>query len=431
MTEFGLWLSLGGIILLLLLSALFSMSETGMTASSEARIGFLANQGNKSAKRVQKLLAQRDKLISSILLGNNAVNILASSLATSALIGLFGDVGVAYATVAMTILVLIFGEVMPKTYAINRPERVAVLLAPFIYRFVRLLAPLVNVVQMICVLALRAFGVRISRDTSMTASEEIRSTLQLHAESGAMVKHERDMLGSILDLDEVPVGDVMVHRRSMEMLDADLPPDEFVRQVLASSHTRIPVWRGEPENVVGVLHAKDLLRALSACEFKPEKLDLGQLLQTPWFVPDTTTLREQLNAFRQRRAHFALVVDEYGAIMGLVTLEDILEEIVGDIRDEHDPAQRGLRLQPDGSLLVDGATTIRDLNRQFDWHLPDDDATTIAGLVLHEAQVVPEPGQVFVFHDFRFEVLRRQGNRITHLRMTPPAPRSDTADPAD
>lgn len=423
MNEWGLWLSLGGIFLLLLLSALFSMSETGLTASSEARISFLANQGNKSARRVQRLLMQRDRLISSILLGNNAVNILASSLATSALIGLFGDVGVAYATVAMTVLVLIFGEVMPKTYAINRPERVAVWVAPFIQQFVRVMAPLVMVVQWIGVHALRLFGLRITRDTSMTASEEFRSTLQLHAETGAMVKHERDMLGSILDLEEVPVGDVMVHRRNMEMLDADLPPDEFVRQALASSHTRIPVWRTEPENVVGVLHAKNLLRALAANDFKADKLNLAQLLQQPWFVPDTTTLREQLNAFRQRRAHFALVVDEYGAIMGLVTLEDILEEIVGDIRDEHDPAQRGLRLQPDGSLLVDGATTIRDLNRQFDWHLPDDDATTIAGLVLHEAQAIPEPGQVFVFHDFRFEVLRRQGNRITHLRLTPPAPR--------
>lgn len=431
MSDLGLWLAVGGILLLLLLSALFSMSETGLTASSEARINHLAAHGNKRAKRVQKLLSQRDRLISSILLGNNAVNILASSLATSALIGLFGDVGVAYATVAMTVLVLIFGEVLPKTYAINRPERVAVWVAPGIDRFVRLIAPLVAVVQWICVRMLRLFGARVLPDSELTASEEIRSTLQLHAESGAMVKHERDMLGSILDLDEVPVGDVMIHRRIMEMLDADLPPDEFVRQVLASSHTRIPVWRNEPENVIGVLHAKDLLRALAANEFKADKLDLGQLLQPPWFVPDTTTLREQLNAFRQRRAHFALVVDEYGAIMGLVTLEDILEEIVGDIRDEHDPAQRGMRLQPDGSLLVDGGTTIRDLNRQFDWHLPDDDATTIAGLVLHEAQAIPESGQVFVFHDFRFEVLRRQGNRITHLRVTPLASRGEQADPAD
>ena len=260
-----------------------------------------------------------------------------------------------------------------------------------------------------------------------SASEALRHQLQESTGEGALVKHERDMLGSILDLDEVPVGDVMVHRRKMEMLDAALPPAEIVAQVLASRHTRIPVWRGEPENVVGVLHAKNLLRALHSLNFDLTRLDLDKLLQPPWFVPDTTTLREQLNAFRQRRMHFALVVDEYGAILGLVTLEDILEEIVGDIRDEHDSAQRVYRLQPDGTLMVDGTATIRDLNRQFDWHLPDDDATTIAGLVLHEAQSIPDVGQVFVFHDFRFEVLRRQRHQITVLKLTPLQRRDDAA----
>jgi len=266
---------------------------------------------------------------------------------------------------------------------------------------------------------LRLLGLSVARDRMVSASDEMRSTLQLHAEEGTMVKHERDMLGSILDLDEVPVGDIMVHRRSMVMLDAGLPPQEIVQQVLASPHTRIPVWRDEPENVIGVLHAKDLLRALSAVQFDVARLDLPRLLSPPWFVPETTTLRGQLNAFRQRRAHFALVVDEYGAIMGLVTLEDILEEIVGDIRDEHDPARSLYRRQPDGALVVDGMATIRDLNRQFDWHLPDDDATTIAGLVLHEAQTIPEPGQVFGFHGFRFEILRRHRHQITLLKVMP------------
>ncbi|WP_430395820.1 transporter associated domain-containing protein [Ferrovibrio sp.] len=252
-----------------------------------------------------------------------------------------------------------------------------------------------------------------------TATDVLRSQLEQHAAQGSLVKLERDMLGSILDLDEVPIGDVMVHRRKMEMLDASLPPAEIVAQVLESSHTRIPVWRDEPENVIGVLHAKTLLRELHALHFEIEKLDLKPLLLEPWFVPETTTLREQLNAFRQRRAHFALVVDEYGAILGLVTLEDILEEIVGDIRDEHDRPKRVYRRQADGSVLVDGTATIRQLNRQFDWHLPDEHATTIAGLVLHEAQVIPEAGQVFVFHDFRFEVLRRHRNQITVLKIAP------------
>ncbi|HEX6957548.1 MAG TPA: HlyC/CorC family transporter [Ferrovibrio sp.] len=416
------------IVLLLALSAFFSMSETGLTAASPPRIHHLAGEGKRGANAVLKLLESRELLISSILLGNNAVNILASALATNLLITLFGDVGVAYATVAMTVLVLIFGEVMPKTYAINKPERVALAVAPTIAVLIRLLAPLVRAVQWIGVRTLRLFGVHIARDQPLTASEEIRSALQLHAEEGRMVKHERDMLGSILDLEEVPVGDVMVHRRNMVMLDADLPPDELVRQVLASPHTRIPIWKGDPENVIGVLHAKDLLRALAASGFDQQKLDLPRLLTTPWFVPETTTLRGQLNAFRQRRAHFALVVDEYGAIMGLVTLEDILEEIVGDIRDEHDPASRIYRLQPDGSLVVDGMATIRDINRQFDWHLPDDDATTIAGLVLHETQTIPDPGQVFMFHGFRFEILRRLRHQVTLLKLTPAPPPNSSAE---
>lgn len=407
------------IVLLLALSAFFSMSETGLTAASPPRIHHLANEGKTRANTVLKLLEMRDLLISSILLGNNAVNILASALATNLLIAVFGDAGVIYATVVMTVLVLIFGEVMPKIYAINKPERVALLVAPTIAFLVRALAPLVRAVQWVGVNTLRLVGVQIVREQPLTASEEIRSALQLHAEEGTMVKHERDMLGSILDLEEVPVGDVMVHRRNMVMLDADLPPDELVRQVLSSPHTRIPVWKGDPENVIGVLHAKDLLRALAAVQFDIQKIDLPRLLALPWFVPETTTLRGQLNAFRQRRAHFALVVDEYGSIMGLVTLEDILEEIVGDIRDEHDPARRIYRLQPDGSLVVDGTATIRDLNRQFDWRLPDDDATTIAGLVLHEAQMIPEPGQVFIFHGFRFEILRRLRHQVTLLKLTP------------
>lgn len=403
MSEIQIILTAAAILLLLGLSAFFSMSETGLTAASPPRINHLAGQGKTRATTVLRLLEMRDLLISSILLGNNAVNILASALATNLLIVLFGEVGVVYATIGMTLLVLVFGEVMPKTYAINKPERVALAVAPVIAALIRLLAPVVRCVQWVGVSTLRLFGVHITRDQSLSASEEIRSTLQLHAEEGTMVKHERDMLGSILDLDEVPVGDVMVHRRNMVMLDAGLPPDEIVRQVLSSPHTRIPVWRDEPENVIGVLHAKDLLRALSAAQFEVSRIDLPKLVAPPWFVPDTTSLRGQLNAFRQRRAHFALVVDEYGAIMGLVTLEDILEEIVGDIRDEHDPASRIYRKQADGSLVVDGAATIRDLNRQFDWRLPDDDATTIAGLVLHEAQMIPEAGQVFVFHGFRLK----------------------------
>jgi Mg2+/Co2+ transporter CorB len=230
------------------------------------------------------------------------------------------------------------------------------------------------------------------------------------------------MAGGVLDLRELEVSDVMVHRTKILSVNADDPPEEVVRVTLESPFTRLPLWRATPENIVGMLHVKDLLRALQGVGGDPAKIDIGALATEPWFVPDTTPLYEQLRAFRRRKIHFAIVVDEYGVVMGHVTLEDILEEIVGDITDEHDIDIPGVRPQPDGSVNVDGGVPIRDLNRVMDWHLPDAEATTIAGLVIHESRTIPEPGQSFTFHGFRFRVLRRNRNRITGLRITPLEP---------
>jgi Mg2+/Co2+ transporter CorB len=221
----------------------------------------------------------------------------------------------------------------------------------------------------------------------------------------------------------VTVSDIMVHRTKMRTLDADLPPDELVREVLASSYTRMPLWRGEPDNIIGMLHAKDLFRAYAAVGGDASRINAADIALEAWFVPEATTLRDQLKAFLSRKIHSALVVDEYGVVLGLLTLEDIIEEIVGDIKDEHDLLAQGVRQQMDGSLIVDGSVTIRDLNRAMDWNLPDDEAATIAGLVIHEARAIPEPRQTFSFHGLRFEVLRRQHNRIATLRITPLAPR--------
>jgi Mg2+/Co2+ transporter CorB len=215
------------------------------------------------------------------------------------------------------------------------------------------------------------------------------------------------------------VSDIMVHRTKMDAIDVELPTEQVVDAALKSSHTRLPLWRGEREEIVGILHAKTLLRALREARGDLSRLDILSLSTPPWFVPDSTTLKDQLNAFLKRKAHFAIVVDEYGEVMGLVTLEDIIEEIVGDITDETDIASLAARVQPDGSLIVDGSVPIRDVNRMMEWDIPDEEATTIAGLVIHEAQTIPEPGQRFTFHSFRFEVLRRQRNRITALRVTP------------
>ncbi len=411
---------LGAVIGLIIASAFFSGSETALTAASRARMHQIEKTGEKRAKIVAALLETRERLIGALLLGNNLVNILASAMATSLAIRLFGDAGVVYATVVMTALVVVFAEVLPKTYAIIHPDRVALFVSPLVRLIVWVFGPVTMAIEVVVRGIMRAAGSKIA-DTQplLSAHEELRGAIDLHHREGAVVAEDRYMLGGILDLRDLEVSDVMVHRTEMRMLNGDEPPEKIVQEVLASPHTRMPLWKGEPENIVGVLHAKDLLRTLAAENADASKLDIEAIVTPPWFVPDVTTLQDQLNAFLKRKAHFALVVDEYGEVMGLVTLEDILEEIVGDIADEHDIVVEGVRPQTDGAVLVDGSVPIRDLNRAMEWNLPDDEATTIAGLVIHEARQIPEPGQAFTFHGFRFQVARKTGNRLTKLRITP------------
>ncbi len=407
------------IFILVLLSAFFSGSETALTAASRPRIHHLARKGNARAILVNRLDEQKERLIGGILLGNNLVNILASALATASFVRVFPDAGVLYATVVMTALILIFAEVLPKTYAISNPSRVALAVAPAINVFVQVLSPVVAAVQWIVRLNLMAIGVQVDRMTRvLSPSEELRHAIDLHARESGMVKRERNMLESVLDLGEVEVSEVMVHRKNMLMIDADEPGSEIVRKALNCPYTRIPLWRNKPENIIGVLHAKDVLRSLNDNSGHVDSVDFATVATAPWFVPETTTLREQLSAFLAGRAHFALVVDEYGSLMGLVTLEDVLEEIVGDIHDEHDAIAHGIRPQSDGIYLINGDVTIRDLNRHFEWDLPDEEATTIAGLVIEHAQSIPDVGQRFVVHGNTFEIVRRKRNQITTLRVT-------------
>jgi Mg2+/Co2+ transporter CorB len=419
----GLGITLGAILGLLIISAFFSGSETALTAASRARMHALEEDGNKHARIVNRLLLTRERLIGAILLSYNLANIAASALATSVLLDLFGHAGVAYATVVMTVLVVVFAEVLPKTYTIVNADRMALFVAPTTRLVVAVLAPVTAAMQWIVRHTLRLFGVSISDDVEvLSAHEEIRGAIELHHKEGGVVKLTRDMLGGVLDLRELTVSDIMVHRTKMDAIDVDLPTEQIVDLALKSSHTRVPLWRGEREEIVGILHAKQLLRALRDSKGDLSKLDIMAIAVPPWFVPDTTTLKDQLNTFLKRKAHFAIVVDEYGEVMGLLTLEDIIEEIVGDITDETDIAAALAKPQPDGSLIVDGTVPIRDVNRLMDWDIPDEEATTIAGLVIHEAQTIPDMGQSFTFHDFRFEVLRRQRNRITSLRVTPLKP---------
>src|ERR1043165_5128367 len=414
------WLSIIAIILCLLLSFFFAGSETALMAFSRARMLRLEKKGNRSAGIVNRLLEVRERLIGALLLGNNAVNILASSLATSVFLHWFGDVGVIYATIAMTVLVVVFAEVLPKTVAIQDPDRIALATAKPINAVVRLLGPVLAAIEALVRWILRLAGWSVRDDTPvLSAHEELRGAVDLLHKEGGVGKLDRDMLGGLLDLRDLTVSDVMIHRTEMITVCADDAPAEVAKAVLAAPVTRVPLWREKAENIIGILHAKDLLRAIQAADGDLSKIDVADLARPPWFVPDIRPLSEQLKAFRRRKTHFALVVDEYGEVMGIVTLEDILEEIVGDISDEHDITVSGCKPQPDGSVVVDGAVPIRDLNRLMDWSLPDQEATTIAGLVIHEARAIPEAGQSFTFHGFRFRVLKKQRNRITALHVAP------------
>lgn len=426
-----LLLTIGSILLLIVFSAFFSGSETALTGASYARMHQLDRKGEKRASRVLALRQRSDTMIGAILIGNNITNILGSVLATTVFLQFFGESGVAYATLFMTVLVVVFAEVLPKTYALNNSDRVALTVAPLINVVVFVFSPLALTVRAIVHGILGVFGVRISEDIGHSEQEEeLRGLIELHGHRVEIdeeeVREERAMLRSILDLSEVWVEEIMTHRRRVEMLDADEPVETLISEIMKSPYTRLPLFTGDHEEIIGVLHAKAVLRAvkgLSAEELA--KLSIRDIAADPWFIPTSTTLLDQLQAFRARREHFALVVDEYGAFQGIVTLEDIIEEIVGEISDEHDIAVAGVRPQPDGSYVIDGTVTLRDLNREFDWELPDEEASTIAGLVLHEARTIPNVSQEFVFHGFRFKILRRHRNQITLLRVSPEARTQD------
>ncbi len=426
--EIGLMVA--AIVLLLILSAFFNASETALTAASRARMHSLEQDGNARASRVNRLLRSPERLIGAVLLGNTLVDVLAATLAGNLAVSLIGDVGVAYATIIMTILIVIFAAVLPKTYALAWADRVALLVAPVMRVVIWVLMPFTFAIQAIVRLLLKLTPTkRDDAQNILEAHEEIRGTIALQRQEGAVAHADAAMLGGILDLKDLQVGDVMVHRIKMETVNVDDPPERVIEQVLASQYSRVPVWRAEAENIVGVLHTKDVLAALSRVGFDPKRLDFKSIMAQPWFVPDSTSLTDQLGAFLKKKAQLALVVDEYGEVQGLVTLEDIIEEIVGQISDEHDIGETPIRPQADGSVVTDGTVPIRDLNRAMDWDLPDEEATTVAGLVMHEAQAIPEAGQAFNFHGYRFEIARKHRNRITSVRVRRVEPKPHHATP--
>ncbi len=418
--SFEISLILAAIVLLIAMSGFFNISETGLTAASRARMHALEQEGNARAKLVNRVLSAPEKMIGTVLLGNTLVDVLAAALASTLAVRLVGDVGVAYATAIVTLLIVIFAAVLPKTYALAYSDRVALFVAPIMRGIIVLLGPFTKTIEIIVRQILKLTPTHVDDAANILAAhEEIRGTIDLQAREGGVQKVDAHMLGGVLDLRDLQVFDIMVHRTKMETLNADDPPQVIIDEILKSQYSRIPIWKDEPENIVGVVHTKDVLAALARANWDVSELEVMSFAAKPWFVPDTTSLKNQLSEFLRRKAQMALVVDEYGEVEGLITLEDILEEIVGQISDEHDTAETHIRPQADGTVNVDGTVAVRDLNRYMDWDLPDDEATTIAGLIIHEAQTIPEPGQVFTFYGYRMEILRRSRNKIAAVRIKP------------
>jgi len=401
------------IIFLIILSAFFSSSETALTAVSEARIHELALQGSKRAIIIEKILIKKEKMISTLLVGNNLVNVIASVYATSFALNFFAEFGLIFVTIVMTIILVIFAEVIPKTYAFSHADKMALAVAPIINIIILVLTPATFITERF---AKVVSGPIIDDDEAKT--EELRGMIRLHAGNESKAKERGKMMSSMLDMDAVTIEAVMTHRGAVTMIDSKSVPESIFKVVGESPFTRIPIYSGSPDNIIGIIHAKELFRSLRRRNFKNlEILNLTELMIQPYFAPETTLLFDQLEIFRARREHFAVVVDEYGDFRGIVTLEDILEEIVGEIDDETDIHVKGVKPQPDGSLITDGSVTIRDLNRSLGWSLPDENANTIAGLVLYESKTIPEPGQEFRFFDIRFRILQKKGNFISQLRL--------------
>ena len=407
------------IFILLILSAFFSGSETALTASTRSRLTGLNIKGKKNAQIAINLLNDKESLIGAILLGNNLVNILASSLATSLLIKMFGDSGVAYAVLIMTVLIVIFAEILPKSYAISNSEKMALTISPIIRPFVFFLSPITWLMEKIVHGILAIFGMNyIKNSRSLSVQDEIRGTVDLHHKEGRLYKFDKDMVKGILDLSVIGIEDVMVHRSNMFTVNIDDDANNIISTVINSPYTRIPVWKNDSENIIGIIHAKNLLRLISTKKNLPIlNQDIKKTLLEPWFVPETTTLKEQLQMHLNKRTKLAIIVDEYGALMGMISLEDIIEEIVGDISDEHDVIVKGVDVNSDGSFNINGNVEIRDLNREYGWELPDSEANTISGLIIHESRSFPKPGQKFNYYGFQFEILETEGNQISLLKV--------------
>ena len=428
-------LTLALIVFLLAANAFFVAAEFALVKVRDIRLDEMADQGSGAAALVRHMRRQIEAYLAACQLGITMASLglgwVGEPFVAHLLQPVFAVLELPVAVIETTSFLLgflifsalhiVLGEQVPKTFAIRTPEAMARWIAWPLHLFHRLLYPLTWLLNEASRGCLRLLGVGEAGDSEAVSSQELRGILTISRAHGAVEKQDYDMLGAVLDLEEIEVGHIMTHRSDMTTLDADMPIAEVVSFVRKSPYTRYPVWKGDPDQIVGILHAKDLLSLADGEGRLQPGADIQHLLSAPWFIPDTTSLQQQLLAFRQRRVHLALVVDEYGTLMGLVTLEDIIEEIVGEIADEKDVEVSGIEAQPDGSAIVDGRIAIRDVNRRFDWRLPDEEAATVAGLVMHVARRIPDTGESVEIDGFRIEVVVRERHHLQRLRVTPVA----------
>jgi len=408
------------IIGLICCSAFFSGSETALTSASKGRLKSMSEKGNRGARRALAVTGDPDKLLSGILLGNNFVNILATALATSLFSQLLGDSGVFMATLVMTVLILVFAEILPKTYALTWPESSASVVAAPIRTFITIFAPIVFVARATVRGLLTSLGARMKKiESTQDIQDEVVGRVSLGVSEGMYSPEDLQRVLGALDIHNRTVENVMQHRSTIEMLNADDPLESIFARCIDATHSRLPVYRGDYENIVKIAHVRDIYRLYyhhkSAGETNP---DWVRNLKDPYFIPETTSLGVQMREFLARHTHFALVVDEYGALQGLVTLEDILEEIVGEIADEYDAAPTEDLLEAGSEeMVVDGTLPVHELNKTMNWDLPEDNANTVAGLVIHQIRYIPSQGESFHLHGHEFIIEERIQNRISRMRI--------------
>lgn len=401
---------------LLTFGAMMAGGETSITAATPGKLHKLKSDGNKRAGTVLKIIKAKDKVISTLLIGNSISNTLCTTLATSLFIEMLGDdTGTIVSSIVMSFVIIVFSEVVPKAIAVAKPEKIALLVAPTIVIFLMIFKPLNVLLAYIVKLFCRLFHIDLKPELS--GEDEVRGVIEHHMHEGNVIKDDRDMLGAILDIRNMVIEDIMIHRKHIVAMDIDTPPEKLFKAALACNHTRIPIWEGSQDNIIGILHIRDLIRKVHAGKEPLKDVNMRLLLKPPIFVSNNALVTHQLKTFREGQSHLACVVDEYGDLQGIVTLEDILEEVVGPIYDEHDHSKNKIIKQAEGEYVIDGSVSIRDLNRELEWDLPETEATTIAGFMIHEMKRIPSQGEFIIVDDLKIVVKKKTQNQIRSLKV--------------